>query len=824
MNGDLSQLFGARFSDEVLLKIASEQLLEAHIQRGKQLKLYPEDYNQLLEGRSASKQILERWRLLRKGCTNEKKITKKEKKTRKSTDQTDTMKNDEVDDEEEDNDDDDHHLDGRHVDNDVVDEDEEDNEQQQTSRLTSHRGKKRIRVDDDVQLQQFRDVKELSTVVTSTSRTTTTTTIITGQAEAEATVSSSTTILTDDQNLSFSTSSSSSSSASASLPVLPPILSPNVHSMTPTAPSLIPSTNHVSSSSHSPPAHRINSNSTPSINNSASGGNLINLDDEHHYSSRLSEEKELETWARKVLLPDLLEIQSIVRDAKIRQAANSSYAAAVASTSLASSLQQQSQSQTQQQLQQSGGSISGGALTLGIGNNSPFSSPPSISHSFDIYEVLSKREGRLGHILSSHNDPRFIDPKTSIPRNRDPFYKTVNAWHRARLHEIVDAPGIHGGIKKTLRWWGIKDKAVYPPGYSTLAAEAEERAMYQAAAEAERRRKIEEEILKEKIRLEALRAEKRLQEELAAKKERAEKDRIEFEKRAAFRERAEYEDRMYRERQEYEFEQRRLESNIRYGGGEVDRGGGVGGGRDSFASHRPSPPISREFHRDEGQYGGRGGGGAGRGGRWGGPPSVPPPMPPFRGGLTAPPPPSAPLSGGAIGPDFSRRRDVIEAPLRRMVDEDFARRREDRPLLPSSHSLHLSAPTMTNGVGGSSGSILGRPGSLSSQDAVNREVGGGGGGGHAAMPLSMDRPVSLLGGSTQRQFDSSFNQNRVVGRFDRSPPPPPPPPPLPPHLALPGSRNSNREEGGGGGFNNHRNGKGLIGDRDAFVNGRGGWR
>jgi hypothetical protein len=24
--------------------------------------------------------------------------------------------------------------------------------------------------------------------------------------------------------------------------------------------------------------------------------------------------------------------------------------------------------------------------------------------------------------------------------------------------------------------------------------------------------------------------------------------------------------------------------------------------------------------------------------------------------------------------------------------------------------------------------------------------------------------------------------------------------------------------------NNHRNGKGLIGDRDAFVNGRGGWR
>jgi hypothetical protein len=24
--------------------------------------------------------------------------------------------------------------------------------------------------------------------------------------------------------------------------------------------------------------------------------------------------------------------------------------------------------------------------------------------------------------------------------------------------------------------------------------------------------------------------------------------------------------------------------------------------------------------------------------------------------------------------------------------------------------------------------------------------------------------------------------------------------------------------------NNHRNGKGLIGDRDTFVNGRGGWR
>ena len=77
MNGDLSQLFGARFSDEVLLTIASEQLLEAHIQRGKQLKLYPEDYNQLLEGRSASKQILERWRLLRKGGTTEKKVTKK---------------------------------------------------------------------------------------------------------------------------------------------------------------------------------------------------------------------------------------------------------------------------------------------------------------------------------------------------------------------------------------------------------------------------------------------------------------------------------------------------------------------------------------------------------------------------------------------------------------------------------------------------------------------------------------------------------------------------------------------------------------------------
>jgi len=814
---DLTNVFGARFSDEVLLTIASEQLLEAHIQRGKQLKLYPEDYNQFLEGRSASKQILNRWRLLRK-----RKIenigTKKEKKKRMKNN-SDQEKNDGDEEEEEEEEED--HLGGDDDDGGDNDEDEEDEEdllqsssRQKLSRSTSTRGKKRLRVDDQAlhhqQQQQLHDLNQ-SSIVVSTS----------------ATISSSTMIVIDDQTLSFS----STSSASATFPVLPPLMSPNVNAMTPMAPSMMSNQAH---SSHSPPAHQVsrpNTALTPSMNGGSSGI-AINLEDEHHHSSRLSEEKELEAWARKILLPDLLEIQSIVRDAKIRQAANSSYTASSTNLTL-----QQQQSQSQQN-----GGANPGALALGIGSISPFSSSspsPSIAHSFDIFEVLSRREGRLGHILSSHNEPRFIDPKTSLARNRDPLYKTVNAWHRARLHEMVDAPGIHGGIKKTLRWWGIKDKAVYPPGYSSLAAEAEERAMYQAAAEAERRRKIEEEILKERLRLEALRAEKRLQEEIAAKKERAEKERIEYEKRAALRERAEYEDRMMRERQEYEHEQRRVDTSNRYGVGDMDRGRG---GRDSFAppsdrwSGRHPPLLSGSGHndssrdyRDEGHHGGHRGGH--HGGRWGAPH---PPLP-FRGsGSTAP-------LGGPLVSDFSRRRDANEAPLRRL-DEDFTRRRDDRPLPPSSHSLHLPlpphhlpAPPLGGGGGSGGGSLLGRPSSLPSQEVIIRDTGT-----HfiplPPPPPPQDRPASLLGGT------SSFNPNRAAGRFDRLPPPPLPlpSPPSVPHIALPVSRSSHssREEGGGsgggGGGNSHRSGKVLISDSDrAFgadkgINGRGrtegGWR
>ena len=802
---DLTTDFGARFSDEVLLTIASEQLLEAHIQRGKQLKLYPEDYNQLLEGRSASKQILDRWRLLRKRKI-ENLGTKKEKMKMKNN--SGQLKNDgnEEEDEEEEED----HLDGDDDggDNDEDEGDEEEllkgSSRQKSSRSTSTRGKKRLRVDDQAihhqQQQQLHDLNQSSSVVSTS-----------------ATISSSAMITIDDQTL-----SSSASSVSAIFPVLPPLLSPNA-TMTPMAPSMMSNQAH---SSHSPPAHQVsrpNTALTPSMNGGSSGI-AINLEEEHHHSSRLSEEKELEAWARKILLPDLLEIQSIVRDAKIRQAANSSFTAS--STNL--TLQQQ-----QSQSQQSGGA-NPGALALGIGSISPFSSSssspsPSIAHSFDIFEVLSRREGRLGHILSSHNEPRFIDPKTSLARNRDPLYKTVNAWHRARLHEMVDAPGIHGGIKKTLRWWGIKDKAVYPPGYSSLAAEAEERAMYQAAAEAERRRKLEEEILKERLRLEALRAEKRLQEEIAAKKERAEKERIEYEKRAALRERAEYEDRMMRERQEYEYQQRRVDTSNRYGDGDMDRGRG---GRDSFAppsdrwSGRHPPLLSGTGHNDssrEGQHGGQHGGhhGGHHGGRWG----APPPPPPFRGsGSTAP-------LGGPLVSDFSRRRDSREAPLRRL-DEDFTRRRDDRPLPPSSHSLHLPipphhlpAPPLPIGGGSGGGSLLGRPSSLPSQEVINRETGI-----HVIPPPPpQDRPASLLGGT------ASFNLNRPAGRFDRALPPPPlPSPPSVPLIALPVSRNSHssREEGGGGG-NSHRSGKVLISDSDrAFgvdkgINGgrpEGGWR
>jgi hypothetical protein len=87
-NGNLLEIFGPRFSDEILLSLVSEQMLEEHISRGKQPNLYPEEYDPSLEARSASKRIYDRWRSLRQGSSksalvDKKTIKKGEKKNKK---------------------------------------------------------------------------------------------------------------------------------------------------------------------------------------------------------------------------------------------------------------------------------------------------------------------------------------------------------------------------------------------------------------------------------------------------------------------------------------------------------------------------------------------------------------------------------------------------------------------------------------------------------------------------------------------------------------------------------------------------------------------
>ncbi len=107
----------------------------------------------------------------------------------------------------------------------------------------------------------------------------------------------------------------------------------------------------------------------------------------------------------------------------------------------------------------------------------------------DPWVLLSRRPAAsFASLLGPARDPRPVDEVTGAVVSESAVAGAVAAWSRAGVGDVVDPSHPRWCIRKTLRWWGVREGGDARCAEEVVSAEAEEAAAFAEAAERERRR------------------------------------------------------------------------------------------------------------------------------------------------------------------------------------------------------------------------------------------------------------------------------------------------------------------------------------------------